>query len=244
MVVIACLLGGCTERKPLDTDGESETSSSGPGSGSDATGEPTSGGPVTAGTTGGMVSTGSTSGEVSTATTVGPFTTSGTTGDDVGPMPSGNFLLAVSTVIAPDLPLQFLAEQNVTDEGGEPTLWLTLQPLAIAQGQVTQPRTPVGELSDFPGVPVTNGSFEVEAVSMGVPGAANPISGSDLVASLVLRGTFISEDFYCGEVDGEVTVPLMAPLAGSTFAAVRIADPMTLPLDVTINCAGDTVTDM
>lgn len=252
--MLACALTACVVRDPLDTGGSATATDSGTSSGSasessgaEPTSEPPNDPTATTGTGGTM---GATSDEPSTTIDVStgepPNPTTATTGDPtdpVVPMPSGEFLLAVSTVIDPGHPLQFIAQQNVTVEGDETIFWLDLQPLALAQGQVTQPRTPVGDLVNFPGIPVVQSDFELDAGTVAVPGEANPITGSDIVAALVLRGSFISDDFYCGEVDGEVTMPLNVALTGSTFAAVRIAGLDALPLDVTINCAGDTVTD-
>jgi hypothetical protein len=157
---------------------------------------------------------------------------------------SGTFLLAVSTVIAVDLPMQFIATNTVTtDEMGNQTLTASLQPLSLDQGKVLTPRMPTGEPIDQMNLPLTDGMFVIDAGTLMVTGVANPVTGSDIVATLVMKGTVVDKDFYCGDIEGEVTSPLMADLAGSTFAAVRLEDPMMLPTDVTINCARDTVTE-
>lgn len=165
---------------------------------------------------------------------------------DLGPMLpdlSGSFLLAVSTSISPELPMQFLITTRMNvDTMGNATLDLTMQPLALMQGHVTTPRTPIGEPTDFTGAVISEGRFEVDAGTVRVPGEANPVTGGDIAVNLLLKGTIISADFFCGDLEGELIEPLNAPLMGSRFAAVRLADPDMLPTDVTINCAMETVT--
>lgn len=158
---------------------------------------------------------------------------------------SGQFHLAISTIIAPDLPMQFIATNEVTDDGsGGKLLKSCLQPLTLEQGKVTTPRMPIGEPLCFENLPVGDGTFVIDAGVVKVTGMANPVTGGDIEATLTLNGTIISADFYCGDITGDVMSPLMAPLAGSTFAAVRLTDPSMLPVDVTKNCKGDTITDM
>lgn len=157
---------------------------------------------------------------------------------------SGQFHLAISTVIAPDLPLQFIATNTLTDDGsGGKLLKSCLQPLQLDQGKVTTPRGPVGDPICYEGIPVVDGKFTIEAGVVMVTGMANPVTGGDIESTLTLVGTIISADFYCGDITGAVMSPLQADLAGSTFAAVRLTDPMMLPLDVAKNCQGVTVTD-
>lgn len=158
---------------------------------------------------------------------------------------SGTFLLAVSTIILPDLPLQFVVTNTMTtDDMGNVTLKACLQPLSLDQGKVNVPRMPVGEELCYMDVPIVEGRFDIDAGVVEVVGEANPITGSPIVASLKMVGTVIDENFYCGSIEGEVMMPIMNSLAGSTFAAVRLEDPAVLPPDVTKNCAGDTVRDM
>ena len=57
---------------------------------------------------------------------------------------------------------------------------------------------------------------------LAVTGAANPITGSDIVATLSLTGAIQDENVYCGIAGGMVTVPANIDLTGSTFAAIRI----------------------
>lgn len=157
---------------------------------------------------------------------------------------SGDFLLAISTSIDPSKPMQFLTTNTiVSDDAGKFYLSTTLQPLAITTGQVTTPRTPVGEPLVYEMIPIADGEFTVDAGTVMVLGAANPITGTDIVASLMMQASILSADLYCGEFSGMLMEPLPYDLAGSTFAAVRVDGPMALPTDVTINCEGGTVTD-
>lgn len=173
---------------------------------------------------------------------------SGTTGDTEGMEPpdiSGDFLLAVSTVVDKSKPLQFIATNTVTtDMEGTQTLAVCLQPLTLTQGKVTVPREPIGEPLCFMDLPLTAGAFTIDAGTVMVTGMANPITGADIVASLIMAGTVQDADFYCGTVTGEVFEPPIGSIDGSTFAAVRLADKTVLPTDVVINCAKmPTVTD-
>lgn len=157
---------------------------------------------------------------------------------------SGDFLLAISTVIAPDLPMQFIATNTLMDDGaGGKVLKSCLQPLQLMQGTVTMPRVPIGDPLCYENIPVVDGKFTIDAGVVMVTGMANPVTGGDIEATLVMAGSIISADFYCGDLTGAVMSPLMADLAGSTFAATRLTDPMMLPLEVTKNCQGATVTD-
>jgi len=158
---------------------------------------------------------------------------------------SGQFLLAVSTIIAPDLPMQFIATNTVTtDEMGNTFLEACLQPLSLMQGKVNVPREPIGDPLCYEGLPIVDGEFDIDAGVVMVTGMANPVTGGEIVATLKMIGSIIDADFYCGAIEGAVMSPLEADLKGSTFAAVRLEDPAVLPPDVTKNCNGDTVRDM
>lgn len=168
--------------------------------------------------------------------------TSADTGDPGLDLPqggsSGLYLLAVSTIISPQLPLQFLA----TVDAADPALWdLSLQPLALDQGQTGSPQTPVGDPLVFDDVAVVDGGFTIDFGETLLPGQTNPITGSDITATITMSGTVVDPDFFCGLVGGLVTMPLMTSIDGSTFAAVRVTDPGSLPDAIPINCAGDTV---
>lgn len=159
---------------------------------------------------------------------------------------TGTSLLAISTTVSKDLPLQFISTvvQHV-DDMGNITIDISLQPLSLELMKVTVPREPVGTVLEFKGIPVIDGaSYTVDAGETMVTGMANPITGSDITATLLMEATVVDANFVCGTVSGDVTSPLMTSINGSTFAAVRLEDPNVLPTDVTINCARDTRTDM
>ncbi len=157
---------------------------------------------------------------------------------------SGDFLLAVSTVVDQTKPLQFIATNMVTEMDGKMLLASCLQPLTLMAGKVTVPRVPIGDPLCFEGLEIVDGAFTIDAGIVMVTGEANPITGANIVASLIMAGTIKTDDFYCGTVTGEVMEPPVGDIAGSNFAAVRLADKKVLPTDVTITCDGKTVTDM
>ncbi len=150
---------------------------------------------------------------------------------------NGTFLLALEATIAPGLPLQFLTTVKFTEDaaGGGGTLDLDLQPLALDLGSTTSPRTPVGDPIVAHGVPVAaDGSWVADLGTVAVPGAANPLTGSDISANVVLHGVIQSADLMCGTVTGKIFSPIQSDLAGSTFAAARVPpeaaqDPSKLP---------------
>lgn len=157
---------------------------------------------------------------------------------------NGEFLLAVSTTVNPPTPLQFIATNTVTkDEDGKLSLSSSLQPLSLALSQVTMPRQPIGDPLVFTDVPIIDGKFTIDAGTVSVTGEANPITAMNIVASLIMSGSIMGDDFYCGSVTGNVMQPPVGSIEGSSFAAVRLTDKTKLPTDVMINCGGDTVTD-
>jgi hypothetical protein len=155
---------------------------------------------------------------------------------------SGMHLFAIAAVISPSTPLQFIADVQLTTTAEGGTMTITFQPLALDMGETTTPRTPVGELLMLPETPVdAGGAFAVDLGEVSVVGAANPITQSDITATLMLDGAIQNEDLWCGRVTGMVTMPIQLDLgdgAGSTFAATRIesADPAMLPDPVVSAC--------
>ena len=160
---------------------------------------------------------------------------------------SGTHLFALSSTLSPATPLQFIATVETAADG---TLSFNFQPLSLNVGSTTEPRMFVGETITIPGIAVDeSGGFALDFGAVGVVGAANPITGADIEATLAIQAAIQSEDLWCGSVTGQVTVPLDYDLVNSTFAAVRVAatDPASLPMDVLAACpeggedtAGDT----
>lgn len=149
---------------------------------------------------------------------------------------NGVFLLAIDTIIAPGLPLQFLVDvQAEVDPMGDGTVSLDIQPLSLDPMSTTEPREEVGD-SIVVDADVVGGAFTVLFGETMVTGAANPITGSDIVADLTLEGSIRSADAWCGAAVGMVLMPIQAPIDGSNFAAIRLADRSERPLQFPCAC--------
>lgn len=135
---------------------------------------------------------------------------------------NGTFHFSLAAVIAPNTPLQFIATTTFDPEGSGGTVDIELQPLSLDLGSATEPRELVGDPVSISFPVDEGGAFVADLGSVAVTGAANPITGSDIEANLVLTGAIQDEDVYCGTVGGMVTVPANIDLTGSTFAAIRI----------------------
>ncbi len=159
-------------------------------------------------------------------------------GDDTGDAGDigGTYLFALSMNIAPLTPFQFIATVE-TDASGISSL--ELQPLTLEPGSVTSPRLPFGAPLVFTDIPVVDDSFEIKG-TLDLAGPTNPVSGADTTMSVTMPGTITGEGSICGTVEGQVIAPVPVALTGSTFAAVRIESSEMLPVEVVINCGGDT----
>jgi hypothetical protein len=136
----------------------------------------------------------------------------------------GVYLVAVDTIVSPGLPLQFLGDVTAEiDAMGNGTITVVFQPLSLTQLSTTEPREEVGDAVTID-ADVSNFSFTLPFGETMVTGAANPITGADILADLDLLGQIRSEDAWCGTVVGEVLSPIQVNLMGSTFGAVRLAD--------------------
>lgn len=150
---------------------------------------------------------------------------------------NGRFLMGIDTVIGPGKVLEFDTETIInfpcTDDC---VLTLNVQPVVPttpARSGCDDRGTPVGPVITVENVPVAaDGSFIADFGNQNVPGCANPISGSDITANLILAGQIVNADLYCGTVSGTVSRPLSAPLRGSSFAAVRVEEGAELPAPV------------
>jgi hypothetical protein len=145
----------------------------------------------------------------------------------------GQYVLALSAVIAPETPILFLTQ--VTGISDPPGVELELQPLSAADR-----RTPVGQpLTVGPIALSTDGAVHAELPPLIVSGEANPITGGEIEAQVTLDARFCGvSDFYCGSVSGRVTLPVGLDLAGSTFAMERVQGGM-LPEQPFLNCNRD-----
>ncbi len=139
---------------------------------------------------------------------------------------TGTFHFSIAAIIAETTPLQFIGYTTFTaNPAGGGTLDIDLQPLSLNVLATTEPREFVGDVVSisFP-VDEAGAFIDADLGEVSVTGAANPITGSDIVATLSLTGAIQDENVYCGVVNGMVTVPANIDLTGSTFAAIRIAD--------------------
>lgn len=162
-------------------------------------------------------------------------------GDGDGGM-EATYLFALEMNLGPDLPLQFVATFDLTPtpDGGA-IANVSLQPLSLGQGQTTSPREFIGPPFEYSDIVIdADGSYEIDMGSVMISGEANPVTGSDLVATFLVDGVVVDADAMCGEVDGQMTIPLEFDLGGSTYAAVRLADdgsnPATLPVEFPYRC--------
>lgn len=148
---------------------------------------------------------------------------------------AGQYLLAISVTLAPGKPILALADVTTPALGEGTGLSLDAQPLSAADRQ-----TPVGDRIGGGPFPVNaDGSFQADLPGLAVTGAANPVTGGNILADLVLSGSLCNDaqSFFCGTVTGRVTEPLPLDLAGSTFTLTR-AEPSEEPLRPAIDCAG------
>lgn len=220
-----------------DTTEGPGSSTSMPTTGDPTTGDPTTGDP----TTGEPDTEGSTTGDPTTGSTSDASTGSeSSSGGDPLPDISGDFLMAAATTIEPTLPLQFIATFNFTPAGMGGTVDVDLQRLALNQGSTTDPRTPFGPPLTFVGVPVAaDGTFSLAVGMLDIPSETNPVVAIDAQAAMVvIDGTVLDADTVCGTMDGNVVFPIMTPLVGTTFAAIRVADtsPAGLPVMFPVAC--------
>jgi hypothetical protein len=170
-----------------------------------------------------------------------------TTGDGDGepadiPNMDGVYLFALETSLGPDLPLQFVTTiSNMSITGSGATADFSFQPLSLDQGETLTPRMFIGDPLDYPGVVFdVDGGFALDMGLVMVTGQANPITGSDIEADLQVIGDIVQDNALCGELTGMLQQPLMFDLAGSTFAAIALADdgsdPATLPVSFPYRC--------
>jgi hypothetical protein len=116
-----------------------------------------------------------------------------------------------------------------------PTMAMTMKPLTAATFAppgfevIEPPYTVLGETLEEPltvgPVPVAeDGTFTMDFGTTNVVGDANPITGRDIQATLVVSGQIRSADVVCGSVDGDLVAPFEAPLAGSNMGLIRVSD--------------------
>lgn len=144
---------------------------------------------------------------------------------------NGTFLLAISPVISPTSILQFTTTVTWTPNDDPTTggkLHFDLQPLQVAPGKAT--REPVGGVIKGDADVGPDGAFVMDLGEQEVTGDANPISGSDIKATLKLLGKIRDSSLMCGTVEGDVTAPIQTTLNGSSFGMARIESTATADL--------------
>ncbi len=158
---------------------------------------------------------------------------------------TGRYLLALSTVVEYSLPMQFLTDVELTDnaDGGGGNLHMELQPLSLNQGSTTDPREEIGDKIIIDVEVDADGLFSADLGVVTVTGDANPITGGDIVATVILGGAIKDEMFFCGGVTGEVMAPIQNNLEPSFFAVTRLPDnavaPDDLPATFPVRCPED-----
>jgi len=138
---------------------------------------------------------------------------------------TGTFLMGLAASVDTSMPIEILSTQTLTpNSDGTAALDLSLQPLTYMGQKPTG--SPIVEM----GIPVTaTGTFTIDLGQVMVNADANPVTQTNLVATISLAGTLFSADTECGAVTGMVTMPAPLNLDGSTFAAIRVTDTTNLP---------------
>lgn len=166
-------------------------------------------------------------------TTADPPTSDGnaTTGGPDGPL---TLHVVLSTPFDPSLPFQGIVSGAVNDAG---TLDLTLQWLSLSPGSTTAPRQPIGDVYGYPGIAVEpDGSFVLETGILLIPGGANPVTGEDIVASLVFDADVSGDPTFCGAAGGVFTAPFEFALDGSTHSMDQVEGVAALPTSFPLGC--------
>lgn len=245
-LVVGC--GSAVEDEQDTDDGSSGmvgSSSSGPlpstsSSGSTSIDESTTGSSTSDTTTGLDTSSGpQDTGVMETGSTDTGSTESSSGGDDtttgVVDTAEYDYLFALSAIVAPGTPFQFVG----TIDADDTTVEIALTPLSLDVGAVDVPREPVPPTLVWTG-DVTEGVFSIDLPMLELLGPTNPITGSDIEASIQIIGQF-EGDNLCAAVTGQVTSPANIDLAGSTFSAMPLdlgpsPEPEELPLPSAIVC--------
>ncbi|HET6581785.1 MAG TPA: hypothetical protein VFG69_00035 [Nannocystaceae bacterium] len=158
----------------------------------------------------------------------------GESSDDGAQGEDRQWLLAMASVISPQTPLQW---HVVADWEGDQVIGVSVQSLSLDPGSTTAPREPLGSPTNADDLAVDDlGGFGMSFAELVVPGAANPITGGDIVFADVRFIGMGTNTTSCGVVMGTVTAPIMLALDGSTFAAVPITSVDDLPLEFPSAC--------
>lgn len=147
---------------------------------------------------------------------------------------ANGYLLTLAVNLLPSKP--YVAIMTAELDEAARTITMTMQPL-----RADDRKTPAGD--PFVGGPFPiedDGSFVADFGEVILPGATNPISGRDLLATLILvaqpGGLCDESGFACGIVEGRATEPITIDLEGSTFTLQRLPKLRTLP-DPLLDCS-------
>jgi len=165
-----------------------------------------------------------------TGTDTNMTATMGDTVGDTGTPGSQTLHWALSTPLQPGLPFQAV----VIATPGDGTTDLVLQWLSLDIGSTTSPRELVGDPYAY-NVPVDgSGTFFWDTGVILIPGAANPLTGEDLVVSIQANVVPVGNPAYCGEAGGTILMPVEASLDVSTHAMTVVEG--ALPIEFPIGC--------
>lgn len=137
---------------------------------------------------------------------------------------SGQYFFGLKTPLNTGDPFYFLADVSVDESFA---VEISIQPLktdSMGEDPRSDARTAVGDAISGTGQLAEDGTFEIDFGDVAAPGDSNPVTGSDIVAQIIISGTVLGEDSFCGTARGDVTVPIMASIAGSTFGTVPVED--------------------
>lgn len=112
--------------------------------------------------------------------------------------------MAVDTVVLPGTPLQYLAQ---VDGYTADSVEVTFTPLSLDMGSTTDPREALDEYGFTITASIGSGpAVQLDLGELQIPGEANPITGSDIVSTLILSASTAAGGL-CGTADGMVTLP-------------------------------------
>jgi hypothetical protein len=139
----------------------------------------------------------------------------------------GIYHLALSTILAPTKPILYRASVTGGVDGSLSWLDLVAEPL-----DAKDRTTVVGPAIFLSSSPSSTNMLHFGPTTVTVPAAANPITGTEIEATVELNGELCgSSPFYCGDMSGTVSKPIALDLTGSKFALETEASPA-----IHVNC--------
>ena len=150
----------------------------------------------------------------------------------------GDYLFSLAAIVNGEATTKkkpFVFVNTVTTKAGSPLeMSWSLQPL-----NKDDRKTAVGTPIDIPSIQIDNeGLATISLKDVNLPGEANPISGSIIVADLEMSGRICdgAADFFAGQASGQASKPLPLPIdKGSEWMMEKITDPNNYPSPV-IDC--------